>query len=167
MSPARRPRPVVVLARLAVALVVAAAATGCGSDSASPGPEGHAPEAVAAAFEQAGLPVVEPVEETVSCDDLFRDADDLGARTGEFRCVALEAVPFYPDAVRFLPSESKDFVADVFETEAGASEAAALPLDPEAFEGRQPVVLREANVVVIVVADEARRAEIQAVLDGL
>jgi hypothetical protein len=167
MSPARRPRFFVVLARLAVALVVATAATGCGSDSAPPGSEGHAPEAVTAAFEQAGIPVVEPVEGTVSCDELFRDADDMGARTGEFRCVAFEAVPLYPDAVRLLPTESQDFIVDVFETEADASDAAALPLDPEAFEGRTPMVLREANVVVVVLADDARRAEIQAVLDGL
>jgi hypothetical protein len=156
-----------IAAWLAVALFVVVAATGCGSDSASSGSEAHAPEAVSAEFEQAGLPVVEPVEGTVSCDELFRDADDMGARTGEFRCVALEAVPLYPDAVRFLPSESRDFIVDVFQAEADASEAEALPLDPEAFEGRAPVVLREANVVVVVLADEARRAEIQAVLDGL
>jgi hypothetical protein len=167
MSLARRPRPVVALARLAVVLAVAAAATGCGSDGATNDSPTHPPETVSAAFEQAGLPVVEPVEGTVSCDDLFRDADDMGARTGEFRCVALESIPLYPDAVRLLPSASRDFIVDVFQSEADASEAEAFPLDPEAFDGRTPVVLREANVVVVVLADEARRAEIQTVLDGL
>jgi len=154
-------------ARLAVVLVVAAAATGCGSDSSSSDSATHAPVAVAEAFERAGLPVAESVEDPVSCDEQFRNVEDMGARTGEFRCAAADAVPIHPDAARLVPSDSQDFIVDVFQTEADASEAESMPLEPDATDGRVPVVLREANVVVVVWSDEGRRARIQGVLDGL
>lgn len=153
--------------RLAVVLVVAAAATGCGSQSASSLSATHAPEEVTEAFERAGLALAELVEGPVSCDELFRDVDDMGARTGEFRCVEAGSIPIHPDAERLVPSESRDFIVDVFHTDAAASDAASVPLELDATVDRKPVVLREANVVVVVLSNEARRSQIQDVLHRL
>ena len=151
-------------ARLTVALVVAAAVTGCGSEGAPSDSATHTPEGVAQAFERAGLPVAEPLEEDVSCDELLRDVDEVGGRT-ERRCAEGQSAPLYPDAVRLVPNEPQDFVVTVFQTEADAAGVESSPVVLDLPANQAPVVLREANVVVW--TDAARRAEIQDVLAGL